>query len=130
MRLSRALSALVALAALAACESKPANNDSNDKPKSADVPSAQAPSAAPTTAAQAPAPGDIPAPPDVAAPPADAQKTPSGLASKVLTPGTGKDHPGPEDRVKVHYTGWTKDGKMFDSSIVRKEPATFGLNQV
>ncbi|MFT3765829.1 MAG: FKBP-type peptidyl-prolyl cis-trans isomerase [Minicystis sp.] len=130
MRLSRVLPALVALAALAACESKPASNDSNDKPKSADVPSATSTGTAPKSAAQAPAPGDIPAPPDVAAPPADAQKTASGLASKVLTPGTGKDHPGPEDRVKVHYTGWTKDGKMFDSSIVRKEPATFGLNQV
>ena len=36
----------------------------------------------------------IPPPPDVAAPPADAEKTPSGLASKVLTPRTGTDNPG------------------------------------
>jgi FKBP-type peptidyl-prolyl cis-trans isomerase len=72
----------------------------------------------------------IPAPPDVAAAPADAVKTASGLASKVLTPGTGKDHPGPADKVKVHYTGWTKGGQMFDSSVLRGEPITFPLNGV
>ena len=60
----------------------------------------------------------LPAPADVAAPPADAQVTASGLASKVLQPGTGSDHPLATDTVKVHYTGWTTDGKMFDSSIV------------
>ena len=47
----------------------------------------------------------IAAPSDVGAAPADAKKTASGLATKVLTPGTGKDHPGPNDTVKVHYTG-------------------------
>ena len=72
----------------------------------------------------------IPAPPDVAAPPADAMKTPSGLASKVLTPGKGTRHPRPDSQVTVHYTGWTTDGKMFDSSVARGEPATFGLNEV
>jgi FKBP-type peptidyl-prolyl cis-trans isomerase len=70
------------------------------------------------------------APPDVAAPPADAVKTPSGLASKVITPGTGKIHPTKTGRVTVHYTGWTTDGKMFDSSIPRREPATFPLDRV
>ena len=77
-----------------------------------------------------PAADQIPAPADVAAAPADAQKTASGLASKVLQPGTGTEKPGPEDRVSVHYTGWTTDGKMFDSSVKRGTPATFGLNQV
>jgi len=72
----------------------------------------------------------IPAPPDVAAPPADAQKTPSGLATKVLTPGGGKDHPTRDDLVTVHYTGWTTDGKMFDSSVQRGQPATFGVARV
>jgi FKBP-type peptidyl-prolyl cis-trans isomerase len=72
----------------------------------------------------------LPPPPDVAAPPADAQKTPSGLAHKVLQPGKGGTHPGKTDRVTVHYTGWTTDGKMFDSSVVRKAPASFGLNRV
>ena len=70
------------------------------------------------------------APPDVAAPPADARKTPSGLAYKVLKPGTGKSHPERRSRVTVHYTGWTTDGKMFDSSVERGSPATFGLDEV
>ena len=75
-------------------------------------------------------PPTIPAPSDVAAPPADATKTATGLASKALTPGTGKDHPAAEDTVKVNYTGWTTDGKMFDSSVTRGMPATFPLNGV
>ena len=72
----------------------------------------------------------IPPPPDVAAPPADATKTASGLVSKVLTPGTGKDHPAPTDMATVHYTGWTTDGKMFDSSVTKGEPITFRLDGV
>jgi peptidylprolyl isomerase len=75
-------------------------------------------------------PNAIPAPPDVAAPPADAQKDPDGLAWKVQQKGTGDKHPGPEDIVTVNYTGWTTDGKMFDSSIPRHSPATFPLNRV
>jgi peptidylprolyl isomerase len=77
-----------------------------------------------------PAQEPAPAPPDVAAPPADAAKTASGLASKVLAPGTGLNHPGPTDKVRVHYTGWTTDGKMFDSSISRGKPAVFPLDGV
>ncbi len=70
------------------------------------------------------------APADVAAPPPDAQKTKSGLAYKVVRPGTGTTHPTERSRVTVHYTGWTTDGKMFDSSVARGKPATFGLDQV
>jgi peptidylprolyl isomerase len=76
------------------------------------------------------APKPIPAPSDVAAPPKDAKKTKSGLAYKVQKKGTGKEHPKAESLVQVHYTGWTTDGKMFDSSVVRGEPATFPLNRV
>jgi peptidylprolyl isomerase len=76
--------------------------------------------------AQAP----IPAPPDVKASPKDAKKTSSGLAYKVLTPGTGQKHPTASSQVTVHYTGWTTDGKMFDSSVARGQPATFPLNRV
>ena len=84
--------------------------------------------AAPPATPASPAP--IPPPADVAAPPADAQVTSSGLASKVLTPGTGTEHPVPTDLVKVNYTGWTTDGKMFDSSVARGRPAVLPLNKV
>lgn len=71
-----------------------------------------------------------PAPPDVAAPPADAATTASGLVSRVLSPGSGEIHPGPTDKVRVHYTGWTTDGAMFDSSVQRGNALVFGLDQV
>jgi len=74
--------------------------------------------------------GAVPAPPDVKAPPKDAKKTSSGLAYKVLTPGTGKSHPSATSEVTVNYTGWTTDGKMFDSSASHGGPATFPLNRV
>lgn len=64
----------------------------------------------------------LPPPPDVAAPPADAERTPSGLASKVLSPGTGTEHPGKNDTVRVNYSGWTTDGKMFDSTVAPLRP--------
>jgi peptidylprolyl isomerase len=72
----------------------------------------------------------IPAPPDVKAPPKDAKKTPSGLAYKVIKDAKATKHPTATDSVTVHYTGWTTDGKMFDSSVARGEPATFPLNRV
>jgi len=71
------------------------------------------------------------APKDVAAPPATAKKTASGLAYVELSPGKpGGKKPTAESKVTVHYSGWTKDGKMFDSSVTRGAPATFGLNGV
>ena len=54
----------------------------------------------------------------------------TGIASRVLRAGTGTQHPGPRDRVTVHYSGWTTDGEMFDSSVARGEPAKFPLNAV
>ena len=73
-----------------------------------------------------------PAPPDVAKPPGDAKKSPKGVFYKLLAAGPGKDprHPTENDSVKVNYTGWTTDGKMFDSSYLRNEAATFGLHAV
>jgi FKBP-type peptidyl-prolyl cis-trans isomerase len=73
-----------------------------------------------------------PTPPDVAKPPADAQKTAKGVFYRFLVHGPGKDprHPTAKDTVKVHYAGWTTDGKMFDSSYLRNEPATFVLTGV
>ena len=69
-------------------------------------------------------------PADVAAPPADAEKTKSGLASKVIKPGSGSDRPSKRSTVTVHYTGWTTDGKMFDSSVARGKPTSFPLDRV
>ena len=69
-------------------------------------------------------------PADVAAAPKDAAKTPSGLASKVLEKGKGTEHPSASDTVTVHYSGWTTDGKMFDSSVQRGEPTSFPLKGV
>jgi FKBP-type peptidyl-prolyl cis-trans isomerase len=78
-------------------------------------------------AAQPAKPQAPPAPPDVAAAPADAQKTASGLASKVLQKGSGDKRPTTQEMVVVHYTGWTTDGKVFDSSVARGKPNTFSV---
>jgi len=69
-------------------------------------------------------------PADLKAPPADAKRTSTGLAYKVLRPGTGTRHPAGRDKVVVHYTGWTTNGKVFDTSITRNEPVTLGLDDV
>ena len=84
----------------------------------------------PSEGGQPPASKTIPAPEDVAKPPADAVTTASGLASKVLQPGKGTAKPTATDLVTVHYTGWTTDGKMFDSSVLAGKPVTFPLNRL
>jgi FKBP-type peptidyl-prolyl cis-trans isomerase len=56
-------------------------------------------------------------------------ETASGLQYKVITSGKGKT-PGPGDQVTVHYTGKLTDGTVFDSSVERGTPATFGVGQV
>ena len=72
----------------------------------------------------------VPAPDDVAAPPDDAETTASGLATRVIVPGEGTVHPTAASTVEVHYTGWTTDGEMFDSSVARGEPIQFPLTRV
>ena len=54
---------------------------------------------------------------------------PSGLQYKVEKSGEGMT-PNATDKVRVHYTGRTIDGKVFDSSEQRGTPAEFGVNQV
>lgn len=69
-------------------------------------------------------------PKDLTNPPKEAKKTESGLVYKVLKKGTGTAHPGAKSKVTVHYSGWSKDGKLFDSSVGRGAPASFYLNGV
>jgi peptidylprolyl isomerase len=69
-------------------------------------------------------------PRDVAQAPDDATKTRSGLAYKVLRAGKGTKHPRSGDYVRVNYTGWTTDGRMFDSTVLRGNPAEFGVDGV
>lgn len=54
---------------------------------------------------------------------------PSGLQYQILTAGTGPK-PKASDKVQCHYHGTLIDGTVFDSSIQRGQPATFGVNQV
>jgi len=56
--------------------------------------------------------------------------TESGLQYQAMKKGDGTDHPKANSKVTVHYHGTKIDGSVFDSSVERGEPATFGLNQV
>jgi peptidylprolyl isomerase len=75
-------------------------------------------------------PDPIAVPDDVDAPPADAKRTKSGIAYRFLKRGKAKEHPTADSTVEVHYSGWTPDGQMFDSSVQRGQPARFPLNGV
>jgi FKBP-type peptidyl-prolyl cis-trans isomerase len=75
-------------------------------------------------------PDPIVVPEDVAAAPADAKRTPSGLVYRFLERGKGKEHPKASSTVEVHYSGWTPDGALFDSSVKRGKPTSFPLNGV
>lgn len=55
--------------------------------------------------------------------------TESGLQYEIITPGTGAQ-PTATDKVETHYHGTLIDGTVFDSSVERGTPATFGVNQV
>lgn len=57
-------------------------------------------------------------------------KTPSGLMFYEIKEGNGPAPKGSSARVTVHYSGWLTDGKKFDSSVDRGQPATFPLNGV
>ena len=57
-------------------------------------------------------------------------KTPSGLQYVVLKKGDGKKCPKYGQTVTVHYTGTLLDGRMFDSSVHRGQPASFKIGQV
>jgi len=69
-------------------------------------------------------PAAPPAPADVGEAPADATKTASGLAWKVLVKPKGTIHPGAHDKVTINFTGWSPDGAVIASSIPDGEPWT------
>ncbi|MGH8052067.1 MAG: FKBP-type peptidyl-prolyl cis-trans isomerase [Arenimonas sp.] len=69
-----------------------------------------------------------PAPSDVAAVPVTANKTASGLAYRIIKKGSGAGHPTLQSVITIDYSGWTPDGKLFDSSITRGDKAVFPLN--
>jgi peptidylprolyl isomerase len=132
MRIIWTLLCCVALSAsLTACKSStPAEGEAAESDAPAEQVKTQEEAPAEKVVAEGSNPGDIEAPPDVAAPPENAEKSESGLAWTVLQEGTGDTHPGEADIVTVNYTGWTTDGRMFDSSVKRGRPAEFPLNRV
>jgi FKBP-type peptidyl-prolyl cis-trans isomerase len=121
---------------IAGCQKADDKNKDKNKDQTAETPAGAGKAGAlgkqtPLQKPQRPERPQIPPPPDVAAAPADATKTASGVAYKVLTPGKADgDHPTVNDTVVVHYTGWTTDGKTFDSSIPKKRPAEFPLGKL
>jgi peptidylprolyl isomerase len=66
-----------------------------------------------------------PVPADLEAPVKSAMKTPSGLAFQVLKNGTGTQHPSMTSQVTLQYSGWTSDGKLFESTAMAGHPAVF-----
>lgn len=62
--------------------------------------------------------------------PREATRTASGLAYVVLKPGTGSVHPAATSMVTVHYSGWSADGGLFDSTVLRDQPAIFRVDTV
>ncbi len=69
------------------------------------------------------------APADVAGPPETARRGAADLRFCILREGRG-DRPTTSDTVVVHYTGWTTDGQMFDSSHTRGQPAELPVSGV
>jgi peptidylprolyl isomerase len=70
------------------------------------------------------------APEHVAAVPTRASKTESGLAYRMLRRGHGKTKPRANARVEVHYSAWTRDGALFDSSVARGRPAILPIDRL
>jgi len=109
---------------------RPEQEDKAEPPApQADAEPTQEPEEAPA-APEAAAPADVETPDDVAAPPSDAVLTRTGVYTKVLKAGTGLARPASTAKVRVHYSGWTTDGKLFDSSVVRGQSIVLPLSGV
>lgn len=131
----RPLSLLSSFLLCVSCAPAPAHNAPASAATAGAEEEAPPPDAATPPSEPPPAPepsyqiGELP-PLDVDAPPAYATTEASGLAHLVLREGTGEAHPRRRSEVRVHYSGWTTDGELFDSSVSRGSPATFPLNRV
>jgi len=66
-----------------------------------------------------------PTPADLKTPPEDAVKTASGVAFRVLKSGAGAAHPSMTSQVTLHFSGWTSDGNLFESTMISGHPAIF-----
>lgn len=64
-------------------------------------------------------------PADLHTPPDRAVKSASGLALLVLKNGDGRQHPAMTSQVTLHYSGWTSDGKLFESTVMSGHPAVY-----
>jgi FKBP-type peptidyl-prolyl cis-trans isomerase FklB len=104
---------LTAALCLAGCAKDTPTSTSADMAPAGNPPAATTPAAATTTPAST-----------------TMTTTASGLKYMVLKKGTGTVSPKITDSVTVDYTGTLLDGTVFDSSIKRGEPATFGVSQV
>lgn len=69
-------------------------------------------------------------PNDLEVPPRTAMKTPGGVTLNVLTAGTGTTRPTTNNRVKLHYSGWTREGVLFESTITSGHPGVFLVGTV
>ncbi|MFT5164189.1 MAG: FKBP-type peptidyl-prolyl cis-trans isomerase [Alteromonadaceae bacterium] len=72
----------------------------------------------------------LPAPANLITPPANAIVKKSGLKYVILKQGKNTEKPSKTNKVRVHYSGWTADGKMFDSSVLRNKTLEFELSRV
>ena len=70
-----------------------------------------------------------PTPANLTAAPADAEVNTSGVASKVVKAGSGEARPSPTDNVQLHYTAWTTDGTMLESTLPAERPETIPLKR-
>jgi FKBP-type peptidyl-prolyl cis-trans isomerase len=131
----------VCVVALSACKSETVEPEPTATPEEAapTAPSEEPAAAEEALAEQAAAPEaaappavapDPNAPSDVAAAPKDAKRSKSGLAWKRLRKGKGKAHPDKYDTVTLSYTGWTPDGRQFDSSTAHGEELSVRVNHL
>jgi FKBP-type peptidyl-prolyl cis-trans isomerase len=71
-----------------------------------------------------------PTPVNLKKPPRSARRLPSGLAIEMLKKGDGTQHPTATSEVKLHFSGWTTDGHLVESSVMANHPAVFSMRGV